>query len=195
MATIYCGPSPKTLLQLVKTPRDPPTPWRAFGYFLEDNRRKDVESLCNPTGPGGCTDARAYQKEFKEDDEKTVLGSRSTGQRCAIIHCYLHCSLFGSPPVVNRTPLLLALCLGLVPPICAQAATVDPSSIPDGTYTVKVEKVIDSQHVEVSMDNGSDTTLSAGRSTVNFSKVQVNDQLKLSLIKGTVMVYEDLTSH
>ncbi len=45
------------------------------------------------------------------------------------------------------------------------------------------------------MDNGSETTLSAGRSTVDFSKLQPADQVKVSLIQGTVMVYLDLTSH
>jgi hypothetical protein len=45
------------------------------------------------------------------------------------------------------------------------------------------------------MDNGSETTLTAGRSTVDFSKIQPSDQIKISLIQGTVMVYLDLTSH
>ncbi len=72
---------------------------------------------------------------------------------------------------------------------------LDPSSIPDGTYTVKVQKVVDPKHVDVVMDNGKEALLSAGRETVDFSKVQPNDQLKLSLIKGTVMVYADLTTH
>jgi len=45
------------------------------------------------------------------------------------------------------------------------------------------------------MDNGSETTLAAGRSTVDFSKIQPADQIKVSLIQGTVMVYLDLTSH
>jgi hypothetical protein len=72
---------------------------------------------------------------------------------------------------------------------------VDPTSIPDGTYTVKVERVVDRQHVQVLLDNGNEATLVAGRATVDFAKVQANDQLKLSLIKGTVMVYADLTTH
>jgi hypothetical protein len=93
---------------------------------------------------------------------------------------------------VNRTALPLALCLCLAP-LYALAATVDPSSIADGTYTVKVERVIDAKHVQVLMDNGSDTTLPAGRASVDFSKVQPNDQLKLSLIKGAVVVYLDLS--
>jgi hypothetical protein len=96
---------------------------------------------------------------------------------------------------VNRTYSLVPLCLAFVLPVAARCATVDPSSIPDGTYTVKVLKVVDPKHLQVLMDTGSDTTLAAGRATVDFSKVQPNDQLKLSLIKGTVVVFLDLTSH
>jgi translation initiation factor IF-1 len=96
---------------------------------------------------------------------------------------------------VNRTFAFLLVGLGIVAPLCARAATVAATSIPDGTYTVKVEKIVDSKHVEVRMDNGSETTLTAGRSTVDFTKLQPSDQVKVSLISGTVMVYLDLTSH
>jgi hypothetical protein len=94
---------------------------------------------------------------------------------------------------VKRTPSILALCLAAAAP-AASAATVDPSTIASGTYTVKVVKVIDAKHVEVVMDNGADTTLAAERPTVDFSRVQVNDQLKLSIVNGTVAVYLDLTT-
>jgi len=96
---------------------------------------------------------------------------------------------------VNWSRFLLALAFVCALPVSAGAATVSPSSIPDGTYTVTVEKVVDAQHVQVKMDNGSDTTLAAGKATVNFSKVQPNDQLKLSVISGAVAVYMDLTTH
>jgi hypothetical protein len=96
---------------------------------------------------------------------------------------------------VKKMLSLVAFSLGCLLPLGVQAATVDATTIPDGTYTVKVEKLIDAKHIQVLLDNGSETTLTAGRSTVDFSKVQPNDQLKLSLIKGTVMVYADLTSH
>jgi hypothetical protein len=96
---------------------------------------------------------------------------------------------------VNRTCLLIAFCLGAFSPPVAGASTVEPSSIPSGTYTVKVLKVIDAKHVEVLLDNGEETTLPAGRPNVNFSSVQVNDQLKLSIIDGAVAVFLDLTSH
>lgn len=96
---------------------------------------------------------------------------------------------------MRRKFLFITLTLGLLGPICARATMVDPTSIPDGTYTVKVEQVIDAKHLQVLMTNGSEARLTAGRPTVDFSKVQANDQLKLSLIKGAVAVYMDLTSH
>jgi hypothetical protein len=89
-------------------------------------------------------------------------------------------------------PAIIAAC---VAPLAAGAAMIDPSAIADGTYTVRVERVIDAKHVQVLLDNGSESTLPAGRSTVDFSKVQPNDQLKLSIIHGAVLVYQDLTSH
>jgi hypothetical protein len=102
--------------------------------------------------------------------------------------------IFGSS-LLKRSLSLIVVALGLLGPAAAGAATVSPTAIPDGTYTVKVEKIVDSKHVQVVMDNGSETTLAAGRSTVDFSKVQPADQIKVSLIQGTVMVYLDLTSH
>ncbi|MGC9991862.1 MAG: hypothetical protein ABSD52_05635 [Candidatus Cybelea sp.] len=96
---------------------------------------------------------------------------------------------------MKRTLSLLAVTFSLLGPATARAATVSSTAIPDGTYTVKVEKIVDSKHVQVVMDNGSETTLTAGRSTVDFSKIQPSDQIKVSIIQGTVMVYLDLTSH
>jgi hypothetical protein len=95
----------------------------------------------------------------------------------------------------NISTLALTFALASLAPLASAAALVAAAQIPDGTYTVKVEKVIDSKHVLVVLDNGNETTLGAGRDSVDFSKVQQNDQIKLSLIKGTVMVYADLTTH
>ncbi len=93
-----------------------------------------------------------------------------------------------------RQIALLALTAALAVPATALADnSVDASLIPDGTYTVKVQKVVDPKHISVTMANGVSTTLSAGRPTVDFSKVQANDQLKLSTSKGAVLVYLDLT--
>lgn len=97
---------------------------------------------------------------------------------------------------VKRPITLLALLCASAMPIAATAGTtVASSSIPDGTYTVKVERVVDPKHVLVTLDNGNETTLGAGRDTVDFAKVQQNDQLKVSLISGAVMVFADMTTH
>ncbi len=91
--------------------------------------------------------------------------------------------------------ILALLCIGVAAPAAALAASIDASLIPDGTYSVKVEKILDASHIAVAMDNGSETTLTSGRPTVDFSKIKANDQIKCSIIKGSVMVYVDLTSH
>jgi predicted ribosome-associated RNA-binding protein Tma20 len=96
---------------------------------------------------------------------------------------------------VQKKLSLVALLALLAVPAIVRAATIDASLIPDGTYTVKVEKLVDSKHIQVTMDNGAETTLAAGRDTVDFGKVKAGDQIKLSLIKGEVMVYLDLSSH
>jgi len=96
---------------------------------------------------------------------------------------------------MNQKFSVVVLLLILLAPGAAFAATVDASLIPDGTYTVKVDRVIDSKHIQVTMDNGTQTTLSAGRDSVDFSKIKQNDQVKMSLIKGSVMVFLDMTSH
>jgi hypothetical protein len=96
---------------------------------------------------------------------------------------------------VQQKLSILALLIAVALPSAVSAATIDPSLIPDGTYTVKVNKVIDSKHIDVTMDNGTEATLTGGRPTVDFSKVKDGDQVKLSLIRGQVMVYLDLTNH
>lgn len=96
---------------------------------------------------------------------------------------------------MNRLASFVLLALFCLAPAAAGASTVSAASISDGTYTVTVQRVVDAKHVEVKMDNGSDATLAAGRPSVDFSKVQPNDQLKMSVIGGQVAVYMDLTTH
>ncbi|MGC2128943.1 MAG: hypothetical protein WA629_02500 [Candidatus Aquilonibacter sp.] len=95
----------------------------------------------------------------------------------------------------KKLSLVVLFFAALVMPVSALATGIDASLIPDGTYTVKIDKLVDAKHIEVTMDNGAETTLAAGRDTVDFGKCKTGDQLKLSLIKGAVMVYLDLTSH
>lgn len=91
---------------------------------------------------------------------------------------------------MRKTLSMLALLAATAAPAAALAGnTVDPSLIPDGTYTATVEKVVDGKHMLVKMNNGMETTLTTDRSNVDFSKAKANDNIKLSLIKGLVAVY------
>ena len=96
---------------------------------------------------------------------------------------------------MQKNIAILSLVAACLLPTAALAATIDASLIPDGTYTVKVEKIVDSKHITVAMDNGAETTLGAGRPTVDFSKIKPNDQIKCSIIKGAVVVYLDMNAH
>lgn len=89
---------------------------------------------------------------------------------------------------MKKLSAIVLFAAAAVAPVASFAATVDATLIPDGTYVVKVEKVQDSQHVLVMMQNGVETTLVA-RSNIDFSKVKANDLIKISLIKGIVPVY------
>jgi len=99
------------------------------------------------------------------------------------------------PLQTRLAQVAFAVVLASLAPVCAIAATVDAASIPDGTYNAKVQKVVDPKHVVVLLDNGNVTTFVAGRDSIDFTKLQPDDQLKVSLIKGSVMVYADLTTH
>lgn len=95
----------------------------------------------------------------------------------------------------KKLSLVLLFAVVAIPAIALAANTIDASLIPDGTYTVKVEKLVDPKHIQVTMDNGAETTLMAGRDSIDFGKVKPGDSVKLSIIKGAVMVYMDLSSH
>lgn len=75
----------------------------------------------------------------------------------------------------------------------APTATVDPSLIPDGTYTVTVTKVVDPQHVVVLMPGNMQTELEAARPSISFSKVKEGDNLKVSTGKGKILVFLDIS--
>ncbi len=68
-------------------------------------------------------------------------------------------------------------------------ADVNASLIPDGTYTVKVRKVVDAHHLSVIMQNAVTTTLAAGRRSITFAKIKPNDSLKVSISRGKVLVF------
>ena len=89
---------------------------------------------------------------------------------------------------MRTTFALLALSAAIAAPLAASAAPVDASMVPDGTYTVKVEKIQDAEHILVQMNNGIETVLSS-RGPINFARVKVNDVVKISLVAGKVPVY------
>lgn len=68
-----------------------------------------------------------------------------------------------------------------------------PQTIADGTYTVKVQKIVDAKHVVVSTEDGKQATLAAGRDAIDFSKVKPNDQLRLSIADGAVSAMVDMS--
>lgn len=87
----------------------------------------------------------------------------------------------------SLTVLALAL-IATAAPLIAKA-DVDASLIPDGTYTVKVDKIVDAQHMVVVMQNSVKTTVAANRATMDFKTLAPNDNVKLSLGKGKVLVF------
>ncbi len=89
---------------------------------------------------------------------------------------------------MRKAIAIVTLISAALAPAAVLANTVEATLIPDGTYVVKIEKVPDSQHILVKMDNGIETTLSA-KGSVNFSKVKPNDSVKLSVTGGKVPVY------
>ena len=88
-----------------------------------------------------------------------------------------------------RKPLaLIALTLACAAPLAARA-DVDASLIPDGTYTVKVDRVVDANHMVIVMQNSVKTTVTAVRPSMDFTKLKPNAEVKMSLGKGKVLVF------
>jgi hypothetical protein len=83
---------------------------------------------------------------------------------------------------------LSLLAVTLAAPLAARA-DIDASLIPDGTYTVKVEKVVDATHMIIVMQNSVKTEVTANRPTMDFTKLAPNDNVKMSLGKGKVLVF------
>lgn len=90
---------------------------------------------------------------------------------------------------MRKTLLVLALAAAIAAPVAAVANTVDASLVPDGTYVVKVEKVMDAQHMMVRMDNGIETTLAA-KGGIDFLKIKSNDTVQISVVQGKIPVFK-----
>ena len=85
-----------------------------------------------------------------------------------------------------RLRLLLTALLVMSCAANARAAKVDAKLVPDGLYTVTVEKVIDSEHLTVKMENGVEVDLKAASHTVTFSN-QTSSRVKIYLMQGEIV--------
>ena len=83
---------------------------------------------------------------------------------------------------------MAALAAAVSLPVTCLATMVDASLIPDGTYGVTVEKVVDSAHVTVGMVGGLEATLTAAGS-VHFDQVKTADHIKITVLKGKVLSF------
>ncbi|MDQ6930453.1 MAG: hypothetical protein M3126_07295 [Candidatus Eremiobacteraeota bacterium] len=90
---------------------------------------------------------------------------------------------------MRKSLAVLAIALTATAAPLVAKADVDASLIPDGTYTVKVDKIVDAQHMVVVMQNSVKTTVAANRATMDFKTLSPNDNVKLSLGKGKVLVF------
>lgn len=90
---------------------------------------------------------------------------------------------------MRKTIAALSLLTATLAAPLAARADVDATLIPDGTYTVKVQKVVDANHMIIVMQNSVKTEVTANRPTMDFTKLAPNDNVKMSLGKGKVLVF------
>lgn len=90
---------------------------------------------------------------------------------------------------MRKTIAALSLLTATLAAPLAARADVDASLIPDGTYTVKVQKIVDANHMIIVMQNSVKTEVTANRPTMDFTKLAPNDNVKMSLGKGKVLVF------
>lgn len=69
------------------------------------------------------------------------------------------------------------------------ATLVNPSLIPDGDYVVTIERIVDSKHIIVRMDNGIESQIPAA-ATVSFDAGSHMKHAKIFVYKGLVITYK-----
>ena len=82
---------------------------------------------------------------------------------------------------------IATVCLAVMPGIALAATIINPTLIPDGTYTVHVDTVVDAKNIVVTLNNGLETALSTNRDNISFDKIAANDNVKVTLSKGIVV--------
>ena len=91
-----------------------------------------------------------------------------------------------------RCAFLIVLLTALLLPLQAVRAddSIDPSLIPDGTYPAHVDRIVNSAHIEVTMQGTLKVNLSSGRTSVSFTeKIKANDDIAVTLADGKVMAF------
>jgi hypothetical protein len=82
--------------------------------------------------------------------------------------------------------------LVLFAPLDAACAddSIDPALIPDGSYPAHVDKVINAQHIAVTMQGTLKVFLASGKANVTFTdKIKANDDIVVTLTDGKVTAY------
>lgn len=74
-------------------------------------------------------------------------------------------------------------------PVAANASLVDPTLIPDGEYKVTIEKVVDSKHIVVKMDNGIESEVPAAK-TLTFDGAAAAKNARVFIYKGVVITFK-----
>jgi hypothetical protein len=89
---------------------------------------------------------------------------------------------------VRKEALFIGALAVFIAPIAVRAALVDPALIPDGEYKVTIEKVVDSKHIIVKMDNGIESEVPATK-TLSFDGASAAKTARLFIYKGVVITF------
>jgi hypothetical protein len=98
---------------------------------------------------------------------------------------------------VKTARLVRSLCATVVAlvffaPLHATCAddSIDPALIPDGSYPAHVDKVINAQHIAVTMQGSLKIFLTSGRANVTFTdKIKANEDIVVTLVDGKVTAF------
>lgn len=89
---------------------------------------------------------------------------------------------------MRKEALFIGALAAFLVPVAARASLVDPALIPDGEYKVTVEKVVDSKHIIVKMDNGIESEVPAAK-TLSFDSTSSVKTARLFIYKGVVITF------
>ncbi len=90
---------------------------------------------------------------------------------------------------MRKEALFIGALAAFMAPIAANASLVDPALIPDGEYKVTIEKVVDSKHIVVKMDNGIESEVPAAK-TLTFDGATASKTARLFIYKGVVITFK-----